>query len=134
MLGIGINVVNEEYGITYPSVIKQAIKKIGSREIKSEELRMLYVALTRAKEKLVIFTTLDGYENFTNKQFVIYKDKKIDPCIIEKNKSYFQNINMALKRYNEVDKNESKLFDINVLDHLIIGSSNYFSFAENHLL
>ena len=114
MLGIGINVVNEEYGITYPSVIKQAIKKIGSKEIKSEELRMLYVALTRAKEKLVIFTTLDGYENFTNKQFVIYKDKKIDPCIIEKNKSYFQNINMALKRYNEVDKNDSKLFDVNV--------------------
>lgn len=124
-LGIGINVVNEEYGITYPSVIKQAIKKIGLREIRAEELRMLYVALTRAKEKLIIFSTLDGYENFSKKQFVIYKDKKIDPCIIEKNKSYFQNINMALKKYLDDDseqmlfqdkKNDKEdLFNINVI-------------------
>ena len=28
----------------------------------------------------------------------------------------------------------AKFFEINVLDHLIFGSSNYFSFAENHLL
>ena len=30
-LGIGIDVVNEEYNVSYPSVIKQAIKKISLR-------------------------------------------------------------------------------------------------------
>lgn len=108
--GMGINVVNEDYGITYPSVIKQAIKKISLRENRSEELRMLYVALTRAKEKLIIFATLDDYKKFSAKQFVMYKNEKIDPCIIEKNKSYFQNINMALKNYKDED-----LFDINLI-------------------
>ena len=114
-LGMGINVVNEEYGITYPSVIKQAIRKTGLKETRSEELRMLYVALTRAKEKLIIFTTLDGYENFSNKQFVLYNGIKIDPCIIEKNKSYFQNINMALKKYKEDEEKKESLFNINVI-------------------
>lgn len=108
-LGIGINVVNEDYDVSYPSVIKQAIKNIGLREIRSEELRMLYVALTRAKEKLIIFATLDDYDKFDSKQFVLYKKNKIDSCIITKNKTYFQNINMALKK--EIPKD---LFNINL--------------------
>ena len=53
-IGIGINVVNEDYNISYPSIIKQAIKYSIINELKDEELRILYVALTRAKEKLLL--------------------------------------------------------------------------------
>ncbi len=109
-LGIGINVVNEDYSVTYPSVIKQAIKNIGLREIRSEELRMLYVALTRAKEKLIIFATLNDYEKFNLSQFIMYKENKIDSFVVSKNKSYFQNINMALKKDVPED-----LFDVNLI-------------------
>ena len=52
--GIGIDVVNQDLGVTYPSLIKQAIRSVIEKETKSEELRLLYVALTRAKEKLFI--------------------------------------------------------------------------------
>ena len=71
-LGIGINVVNEDYGITYPSVIKQAIKNISKRELRSEALRVLYVAFTRAKEKLIVFSSLENYEKYNEKHEKIY--------------------------------------------------------------
>ncbi len=97
--GVGINIVNEELNITYPSVIKQAIKSAKIKETKAEELRMLYVALTRAKEKLIIFGTISNYEKKKNDQYIIYKDEIIDPTIVEKNNSYFENIMMSLNKY-----------------------------------
>lgn len=110
-LGIGINIVNDKYKITYPSVIKQAIKNKLTQETKAEELRMLYVALTRAKEKLYIFATVKDYEKLNNKQMPIYNNSKIDPYIILNNNTYFENINIALKQYEK----EDNLFDINVI-------------------
>ncbi len=110
-LGVGINVINDEYNVSYPSIIKQSIKSISTREIRSEELRMLYVALTRAKEKLCIFATLDDFDKFKEKQYIIRDEKGIiNPSIIAKNNNYFSNIYMALNDYAK-DKN---LFNINI--------------------
>lgn len=112
-LGIGINVVRDDLNITYPSVIKQAIKSKIIKDIKSEELRMLYVALTRAKEKLIIFATLNDYEKFLENQNVILNGTKIDYKIVEKNSDYFSNISLALKTLE--NKKLQELFDINVI-------------------
>lgn len=120
-LGIGINIVKEDFNISYPSIIKKAIKLKGIKENRSEELRMLYVALTRAKEKLVIFATLDNYEKFSKNQFVMYDDKnRIDPMIVAKNNNYFANIQMALKNYDE----NLGLFNINVtkIDDVVLNN------------
>ena len=111
-LGLGINIVDEDYKVTYPSVIKQAIKNRLTKETKSEELRMLYVALTRAKEKLYIFATVRDYEKFNSKQFPIYNNGKIDSYVILNNNTYFENINIAIKDYN---RNEN-LFDIKIIN------------------
>lgn len=111
-LGLGINIVDEDYKVTYPSVIKQAIKNRLTKETKSEELRMLYVALTRAKEKLYIFATVRDYEKFNSKQFPIYNNGKIDSYVILNNNTYFENINIAIKDYNQ---NEN-LFDIKIIN------------------
>ncbi|MDD3303829.1 MAG: helicase-exonuclease AddAB subunit AddA [Clostridia bacterium] len=127
-LGIGVNIVNEKYGITYPSAIKNAIKNIASRQMKSEELRMLYVAMTRAKEKLVIFASLNDYEKYNSNTFVIEKNGKIDASIINGNKSYFKNINMALLDY---DRDNKKLFDINVTKVNLNDMVNDFASKES---
>lgn len=111
-LGIGIDVVNEEYNVSYPSVIKQAIRKLTLRELRSEELRVLYVALTRAKEKLIIFGTINDYDKYKENEFVLYDGKKIDSTLVLKNNSYLKNILISLKEYN----NELGLFDINVIN------------------
>lgn len=45
---------DEKRGITYPTLAKQAAAMAMRREALSEEERVLYVALTRAKEKLIL--------------------------------------------------------------------------------
>lgn len=52
--GFGADVVNLENRITYESIPKLAIKQKMREEAMSEEMRILYVALTRAREKLIV--------------------------------------------------------------------------------
>ncbi|MFR6484475.1 MAG: 3'-5' exonuclease, partial [Intestinibacter bartlettii] len=57
-LGYGPQIVDFERRISYPSIAKEALKcKINIENI-SEEMRILYVALTRAKEKLIITASI----------------------------------------------------------------------------
>lgn len=53
-LGLGPKVTDTERGIEYPTLARNAIKIRGEREMLSEEMRLLYVALTRAKEQLIM--------------------------------------------------------------------------------
>lgn len=53
-LGFGPNYVDLERGLTNTTLIKEVIKNKINLENISEEMRVLYVALTRAKEKLII--------------------------------------------------------------------------------
>ena len=53
-LGLGLSVVDGEKRIRYPSMAKAAIgAKIASESL-SEELRVLYVAMTRARDRLIM--------------------------------------------------------------------------------
>jgi ATP-dependent helicase/nuclease subunit A len=116
-LGIGINIVNEDLNITYPSIIKEGIKSSMNKSMKSEELRMLYVALTRAKEKLIIYSSMKDYEKKLASMFIMYKDNKIDSALIKKNNTYIDNILMGLYKYIIGMENSKKdLFEINVIN------------------
>ncbi|OPY57852.1 MAG: ATP-dependent helicase/nuclease subunit A [Pelotomaculum sp. PtaU1.Bin035] len=53
-LGIGPQLINAETRITYPTVAKLALKHKLKMEALAEELRILYVAMTRAREKLIL--------------------------------------------------------------------------------
>ena len=53
-LGIGMDYVRTDLKIKRSSVMKAAIKAKVHRDNLSEEMRVLYVALTRAKEKLIL--------------------------------------------------------------------------------
>ena len=53
-LGYGPDFVDPVRRISYPTILKQALKKTIKIESLSEEMRVLYVAFTRAKEKLII--------------------------------------------------------------------------------
>lgn len=53
-LGLGPDVVDHRRRLSYPSAPKQAIREKLKAETLSEEIRILYVALTRAREKLII--------------------------------------------------------------------------------
>ncbi len=52
--GIGMDAVNPELRTKTPTLLKKAIQKKMMLDNSGEELRILYVALTRAKEKLIV--------------------------------------------------------------------------------
>ncbi|MCD8914344.1 helicase-exonuclease AddAB subunit AddA [Staphylococcus simulans] len=52
--GAGLNYFDTEKDIVYPSLASTALKAINENELISEEMRLMYVALTRAKEQLFL--------------------------------------------------------------------------------
>ncbi|KMT23344.1 helicase-exonuclease AddAB subunit AddA [Clostridium cylindrosporum] len=65
-LGFGPDIVDLSKRIKYKSTIKEAIKTKLQIELKSEEMRILYVAFTRAKEKLIITGTVKKIDDKIN--------------------------------------------------------------------
>ncbi|MEW6661144.1 MAG: helicase-exonuclease AddAB subunit AddA [Bacillota bacterium] len=53
-LGIGLDVVDLAKRVKYPSIAKIAIRERLRLEALAEEMRILYVAMTRAREKLIL--------------------------------------------------------------------------------
>lgn len=53
-LGIGGKVRDQDRGLEYPALAYRAIRDRLDRELLSEEMRVLYVAMTRARERLYI--------------------------------------------------------------------------------
>ena len=55
--GLGPERVDTARRIRYPTAARQAVERTLRRETKAEELRLLYVAMTRAKEKIIMVHT-----------------------------------------------------------------------------
>ena len=66
-LGLAADYLDLETRIKYPSLHKIAIKEKGERESLGEELRVLYVAMTRAEEKLILTGVCKNEEDFIKK-------------------------------------------------------------------
>ncbi len=58
ILGLGPKRTDPERGVEYPTFARTAVAARIARETLSEEMRLLYVAMTRAKERLVMTGTL----------------------------------------------------------------------------
>lgn len=61
-LGLGPKVTDTRRGIEYASLQRNAVSLRADREMLSEEMRLLYVALTRAKERLIMTATMSEPE------------------------------------------------------------------------
>ncbi|MGD1090276.1 MAG: helicase-exonuclease AddAB subunit AddA, partial [Verrucomicrobiota bacterium] len=55
--GLGMSVVEEDRLISYPSLASMLVSQNLFKQTKAEELRLLYVAMTRAKEHLIMIAT-----------------------------------------------------------------------------
>lgn len=53
-LGLGLSCVDHKNRVRYPSIVKRAIATRMMQDSVSEELRVLYVAMTRARDRLVM--------------------------------------------------------------------------------
>lgn len=93
-IGFGPQCIDYERKIEYPTAAKQAIKILGKEEAIAEEMRILYVALTRAKEKLVITATVKDLakEDETKREIAkAYQtqENKLNPVLFKRYISYF---------------------------------------------
>lgn len=117
-IGFGPNYENSELKIEYPTLAKEAIKMVSKRESISEEMRVLYVALTRAKEKLIITgieKDLQKSIESKEKELQIYENEdnsKINSKILENYKSYLDWIELVYLK-NKI--RNSDIFEFNVI-------------------
>ena len=66
-LGLGPNLTDVERGLEYPTLARRAIKRRKETESLSEEMRILYVAMTRARERLFITSAFKDPEKLISK-------------------------------------------------------------------
>lgn len=83
-LGFGPKFIDSVNRIEYPTLAKEALKLKLETELISEEMRVLYVALTRAKEKLIITGVTKGFEKkCKEKEELLFLYQKQDTNKIE---------------------------------------------------
>ena len=116
-MGIGVKYIDYEKQIQYDTLSKAAIRNKIFVETLSEEMRILYVALTRAKEKLIITGITKDYIKEATKmieQVNRYSKcgNKINPILVKKYKKYLDWI-LLVYQY-EKDKVED-MINLNIL-------------------
>ena len=126
-LGIGMKYINHEIQVEYDTNAKIAVKNKLEIENISEEMRVLYVALTRAKEKLIITGISKDFEKQISelkKQYEIYnKEDKINHILLKKCKSYLDWI-LLVKCYEEEKFNSMAYIDIVTKKDIIINGTD----------
>ncbi len=116
-LGIGVKYIDYERQVQYDTLTKEAIRNKILTETLSEEMRILYVALTRAKEKLYITGLKKDYnkeiENMQNQVNRYPKtDNKINYILLKKYKKY---LDWILLVYLYEKEKTNNLLTVNVL-------------------
>ena len=114
-MGIGVKYIDYDKQIQYDTLSKAAIRNKMHIETLSEEMRVLYVALTRAKEKLIITGISNDYEKEHQKiseQAERYKknSNKINPILVKKYKRYLDWIMLVY----EYEKENAQKIDLKV--------------------
>ena len=59
-LGLGPTFIDLQRHIRYSTIARDAIEERISREMRAEEMRLLYVGMTRAKEKLIMVSSVEN--------------------------------------------------------------------------
>ena len=129
-LGLGPKFIDNDLNLKLDTLARKAIAIKEKQELTAEELRILYVALTRAKEKLIITgIEKDREKSFEDKKAILecyngQQKRKINKNILKKYNKYLdyleliylyneKNVENILKlyihNYNEIIKDESSI-------------------------
>lgn len=80
--GIGLHYRDERLRYECPTLARMCIALALEREMKSEELRVLYVGMTRAKEKLIAVCTEQNAERRMEKAQMMARDGTVSPIAL----------------------------------------------------
>lgn len=102
-LGIGMDAVNLKMRMKSPTLVKKAIQKEEALDSLGEELRVLYVAYTRAKEKLLITGVISEPEKVLSAYDIIRSQEARELSFLRLSKAvtYWDFVLPALARLTE---------------------------------
>jgi ATP-dependent helicase/nuclease subunit A len=119
-LGAGIPLMDIENQVRYPSFVQYAVKERLWQESLAEELRILYVALTRAKERLLLYGNVGKLEDTLLKwqrQSTTCSKEAFSDGQLRSAKNYLDWIGPALSRHpNNLFGDETPTLDLPLKD------------------
>lgn len=143
-LGLGLKCHNEDEMYQYNSLPYIVIKNKNAVELMSENLRVLYVAMTRAKEQFISFITVDNLESKIKRLSACIDDNGISPYSCKKINSDGDFLLMcalmhkdcrALREYSPFDIKTAQSdfrFDVEITDEINIEEKELnLSFVES---
>ena len=124
-LGLGAKFIDTELNVKFDTLSKKAVAIKTRQELVAEELRILYVALTRAKEKIIITAVEKNVDKSLQDKVELlecyekYNKQKINKNILKKYMRYLDFLELVyLYNQNKKDKvfelkihNQAELFD-----------------------
>lgn len=105
-LGMALKYYDLEKRITYQTLPQLTIKETIRKEMLAEEMRVLYVALTRAKEKLYMVGTVKNADKLLKSWSVArgYDSSLLPSYIVRKAKGFIDWLGYSLTRHDSMDK------------------------------
>ena len=104
-LGIGMDLVDTEKRWKRPTLLKHYMQGKMKEESLGEELRVLYVAMTRAKEKLYLSAVIKGFDKLWEKHYDLrgLQEEQLPKYRLMQASSYLDWIMAALMRSDALD-------------------------------
>ncbi|MEH7122060.1 helicase-exonuclease AddAB subunit AddA [Bacillus sp. JJ1773] len=117
--GFAAKYVNAEKRISYPSLPQIAFKRKKKMEMLSEEMRVLYVALTRAKEKLYLVSSVKKAEKKVNQWLQSAENPNwlLNEFDRASATSFLDWVGPALVRHRDYESSVSPLISSDITDH-----------------
>ncbi len=107
-MGIGSDFVDTQMRVRYPTLPRDIVAAKAKRELFSEEMRLLYVALTRAREKLIVTATYK--QTKSGPALPLYDDKfRVKPACVRSKKCFKDWIVAAIATHPDA-KNLRRVF------------------------
>ncbi len=98
-LGFGPQYVDTDLGIVYDNAARASVREKINIENLSEEMRILYVALTRAKEKLILLAADRLLQRYIKDAAMTGADKEINAIAASNASCYLEWVLIALYRH-----------------------------------
>ncbi|AZK46832.1 helicase-exonuclease AddAB subunit AddA [Paenibacillus lentus] len=100
-MGYGPKFVDEATRVSYPTLPNLAIRRRAQLELLAEEIRVLYVALTRPKDKLILISSVKNLAKSVEAwgNILDSRDERLPDYLIARGRSYLDWIGPSLIRH-----------------------------------
>jgi len=112
-LGVGMKLKNSENTFQYDNIIRQSISLVNKFENISEEVRVFYVALTRARQKIYVISSVKNVSKLKEKILAFSSQSSVSPYKVKNADSFLEWIILCILNSSE----RKKLFEALNIKH-----------------